>query len=129
MNLKKSLGIALAAAVSFGAAASAHANQAMSTEELVSYCSGDKGTFVTCEIYGQAVYDTYLVYSQHKKSPKFVCVKQPAPPRKEVIQEYVTWANANPQYAKAPAADTILRFLGNRFPCGKPVAKAAKAAK
>ncbi len=44
----------------------------MSTEELVSYCSGDKGTFVTCEIYGQAVYDTYLVYSQHKKSPKFV---------------------------------------------------------
>ncbi len=41
----------------------------------------------------------------------------------------MTWANANPQYAKAPAADTILRFLGNRFPCGKPAAKAAKAAK
>ncbi len=101
----------------------------MSTEELVSYCSGDKGTFVTCEIYGQAVYDTYLVYSQHKKSPKFICVNQPAPPRKDVIQEYVTWANANPKYAKAPAADTILRFLGNKFPCGKPAGKTAKSAK
>ena len=127
--MKKTIGIALAAAATLGVAASAQASQAMSTEELVSYCSGDKGTFVTCEIYGQAVYDTYLVYSQHKKSPKFICVNQPAPPRKDVIQEYVTWANANPKYAKAPAADTILRFLGNKFPCGKPAGKAAKSAK
>lgn len=127
--MKKTIGIALAAAATLGVAASAQASQAMSTEELVSYCSGDKGTFVTCEIYGQAVYDTYLVYSQHKKSPKFICVNQPAPPRKDVIQEYVTWANANPKYAKAPAADTILRFLGNKFPCGNPAGKAAKSAK
>ena len=117
--MKKTLLTATAAAMTLGFAASAHANKAMSTEELVSYCSGTDGTFVTCEIYGQAVYDTYLVYSQHKKSPKFICVKQPAPPRKEVIQEYVTWAKANPKYAKAPAADTILRFLGGRCPCGK----------
>lgn len=127
--MKKTIGIALAAVATLGVAASAQASQAMSTEELVSYCSGDKGTFVTCEIYGQAVYDTYLVYSQHKKSPKFICVNQPAPPRKDVIQEYVTWANANPKYAKAPAADTILRFLGNKFPCGKPAGKTAKSAK
>ena len=121
--MKKTIGIALATAATLGIAASAQANQAMSTEEIVGYCTGDKGTFVTCEIYGQAVYDTYLVYSQHKKSPKFICVKQPAPPRKEVIQEYVNWAKAHPKYAKAPAADTMLRFLGERFPCGKASGK------
>ena len=117
--MKKTILTAAAAALTLGFATGAQANKAMSTEELVSYCAGTTGTFVTCEIYGQAVYDTYLVYSQHRKSPKFICVKQPTPPRKDVIQDYVTWANANPKYAKQPAADTILRFLGERFPCGK----------
>lgn len=110
---------ALTLAFNTGAQADPHANKAMSTEELVSYCTGKSESFVTCEIYGQAVYDTYLVYSQHRKSPKFVCVKQPAPPRKDVIQQYVAWTQANPKYAKDAAADTILRFLGERFPCGK----------
>ena len=92
----------------------------MSTEDLLSYCKGKDSDIVTCEIYGQAVYDTYLVYSQHKKAPKFICVKQPAPSRKDVIQEYVAWADANPIYSKDAAADSILRFLGGRFPCPKP---------
>ncbi len=118
--MKKIILTAAATALTLGFATSAQANKAMSTEELVSYCaSGNSDTFVTCEIYGQAVYDTYLVYSQHRKSPKFICLKQPAPSRKEVIQKYVEWANANPKFSKDPAADTILRYLGERFPCGK----------
>lgn len=118
--MKKTILTAAVAALTLGFTSGAQAHQAMSTEELVGYCaSSNSESFVTCEIYGQAVYDTYLVYSQHRKSPKFICVKQPAPTRKEVIQKYVEWANANPQLAKAPAADTILRFLGERFPCGK----------
>lgn len=117
--MKKTLLTTVVAALSLGFATGAHANKAMSTEELVGYCSGNGDSFVTCEIYGQAVYDTYLVYSQHRKSPKFICVKQPAAPRKEVIQDYVNWAKANPKFAKDPAADTILRFLGNKYPCTK----------
>ena len=35
------------------------------------------------------------------------------------IDEYVAWADANPKFAQQPAADTILRFLAGRFPCGK----------
>ena len=118
--MKKIVLTAAAAALTLGFATGAHANKALSTEELVSYCSApNSDSFVTCEIYGQAVYDTYLVYSQHRKSPKFICLKQPAPPRKEVIQKYVAWANANPKFAKDPAADTILRYLGETSPCGK----------
>lgn len=117
--MKKTILTATVAAITLMFGSVAHADNAMSTEELVSYCSGNSDSFVTCEIYGQAVYDTYLVYSQHRKAPKFICVKQPAPSRKEVIQQYVEWAKANPKYAKDPAADSILRFLGGRFPCGK----------
>lgn len=120
--MKKLLLVFLTAAFTFGLLTSAQAkDSAMTTDELLSYCKGKDSDIVTCEIYGQAVYDTYLVYSQHKKAPKFICVIQPAPTRKEVIQEYVTWADANPKYSQDAAADSILRFLGGRFPCPKPV--------
>lgn len=117
--MKKILLTSIAATMAFGFMQGAQAENAMSTAELLTYCKGDDNANVTCEIYGQAVYDTYVVYKQHKKGPKFICVKQPAPTRKEVIKEYVTWADANPSFAEQPAADTILRFLGGRFPCSK----------
>ena len=119
--MKKLIIASIASALTLGFAVNTHAaDNAMSTSDILNYCKADGASFVTCEIYGQAVYDTYVVYSQHKKGPKFICVKQPAPTRKEVIQEYVKWAEANPAYANQPAADTILRFLGGRFPCAKP---------
>jgi len=116
--MKKILLTIISAALSIGFTTASRAEAtAMSTEELLTYCKGSDDSFVTCEIYGQAVYDTYVVFSQHKKAPQFICIVQPAPTRKEVIKEYVTWADANPKYAKDPAADSILRFLGGRFPC------------
>jgi hypothetical protein len=120
--MKKILLSIFATTLAFGFGAGAQAkNTAMSTADLLSYCKGKDSDIVTCEIYGQAVYDTYLVYSNHRKAPKFICVNQPAPTRKAVIQEYVAWADANPKYAQDAAADSILRFLGGRFPCPKPV--------
>ena len=116
--MKKQFLTSFVAALALGAAGSSYAaDTAMSTSELLTYCKSDGTSFVTCEIYGQAVYDTYVVYSQHKKAQKFVCVKPPPPPRKEVIKEYVAGAEANPVYANQP--DSILRFLGGRFPCAK----------
>ena len=102
-----------------GFASSARAANALTSEELVTFCQGKDATFVTCEIYGQAVYDTYLVTRHPETAKEYICVKQPAPPRKQIIGEYVAWAIANPTYAQQPAADTILRFLAERFPCGK----------
>ena len=118
--MKKFLAALLTTAFSIGFTTATQAqNIAMSTEELLTYCKSPDDSFVTCEIYGQAVYDTYLVYSQHEKAPKFICIVQPAPSRKDVIKEYIAWADANTKYAKDPAADSILRFLGGRFPCDK----------
>jgi len=119
INMKKLLVLATLASLAFGASISAQAANAISTQELIQDCKGEEGTFVTCEIYGQAVYDTYLVTRHPKSAPDFICVQQPAPTRKDIIQEYITWSDAHPKYATDPAADTILRFLAGRFPCGK----------
>lgn len=118
--MKKLVIAASLATLALGLSAGAKAANALSTEELMGYCkSTDGSAFVTCEIYGQAVYDTYLVTRHPKLAPNTICVTQPAPSRKEVIQEYVAWAEANPKLAKVPAAETILRFLSTKFPCGK----------
>lgn len=109
----------IASALAFGFSTASYSTTMISTQELLQDCKGTNGTFITCEIYGQAVYDTYLVTRNPKSAPNFICVKQPAPTRKEVIQEYVNWAEANTKYATDPAADTILRFLAGRFPCDK----------
>ncbi len=103
--------------LALGLTTGAKAEQAISTAELLTYCKGKDGAFVTCEIYGQAVYDTYLVMSADKLAPKIICVKQPAPTRTEVIGEYVKWAEANTSTADRPAAESILQFLSVRFPC------------
>lgn len=108
---------ALVSALAISFSTGAKAEQAISTAELLTYCKGKDGAFVTCEIYGQAVYDTYLAMSADKLAPAMICVKQPAPSRTEVIQSYVKWADADAKTADQPAAQTILQFLSQQFPC------------
>jgi hypothetical protein len=92
---------------------------AISTLELVSVCSDQSSPSpqTYCDIYGQGVYDSYLVTRHPQKAPEFVCVVQPAPARRDVMNQFVDWVKANPSYNSAPAADTLLRFLAVRFPC------------
>lgn len=115
--MKSNIIAVVVASIGLGMSASAQADQAISTAELLNYCKGQDGAFVTCEIYGQAVYDTYMALSADKLAPNMICVKQPAPTRTEVIQEYVKWADGNTKTADQPAAQTILQFLSQRFPC------------
>ncbi len=117
--MKKQILLMVMTSAILGFSSASQAANMFSTQELLQDCKGANGTFITCEIYGQAVYDTYLVTRNPKSAPEFICVKQPAPTRKEVIQEFVKWADANTKYAGEPAADTILRFLAGKFPCGK----------
>jgi hypothetical protein len=118
--MKKNIFVLTFLALSCGSAYAATGSLvAISTQELVSVCnersSSESKTY--CDIYGQGVYDTYLVTRHPKGAPDFICVNQPAPPRREVMVMYVNWSSANPQYNSAPAADTFLRFLATKFPC------------
>jgi Rap1a immunity proteins len=116
MNMKKFL---IGATLAFGMAGSMQASNATTTDELLQYCKDDSGSNVTCQIYGQAVYDTYLATRNPKTAPSKICVQQPAPTRVQVVDEYIAWANANPATGTQSAAETMLQFLEGVFPCAK----------
>lgn len=92
---------------------------AISTQELVGVCSDQSSPTqqTYCDIYGQGVYDSYLVTRHPRMGPGFICVIQPAPSRRDVMSQFVDWVKLNPAYNTAPAADALLRFLSMRFPC------------
>ena len=95
--------------------------QVLSTQELVNECklpaSPESRSF--CIGYTTAIYDTYLATRHPQRAKPFICVKQPAPKRDDVIADFVKFAGTNPELADTPAAGTVLGFLAMRFPCGR----------
>jgi hypothetical protein len=124
--VKKTLILASVAAFSmsvFAAAPAAKQEPArvLSMGDIVSLCKQKDNAQVTgfCNGFGQGVYDAYLVTRHPQKAPSKICVKQPAPQRQQVLDEFISWADKNAQYNDKPAAEAALRFLAERFPCGK----------
>ena len=128
--MKKTILVAGAALISVSAFAAAPAAQPQqrvtSTGEIVQLCKDKANAQVQsyCNGFGQGVYDSYLVTRHPKAAPSKICVKQPAPQRQQVLDEYVAWAEAKPAIKDMPAAESALRFLAERFPCS--TAKAGK---
>ncbi len=93
----------------------------ISTKELVDVCkvshTGETRSY--CVGYMTSTYDTYLVTRHPKNAKSIICVKQPAPKRDEVINDYLKWAEGQPALSNKPAAGTLLTYLSTRFPCGK----------
>ena len=87
--------------------------QVLSTQELVNVCklpaSPDSRSF--CVGYITAIYDTYLATRHPQRAKPYICVKQPAPSRDEVIGEFVKFSQVNQQTADKPAAGVFLGFL------------------
>lgn len=119
--MKKFL-IALAALASFSGFAQAQETiKVLSTQELANVCklpaSPDSRSF--CIGFTTSVYETYLATRHPQRAKPFICVKQPAPARDEVIGDFVKFAQSNPQVADKPAAGVFLGFLASRFPCAR----------
>jgi hypothetical protein len=121
--MKKVL-VFLATLVAFSGLAQAQANapvKVLSTQELVDTCklpaSPESRSF--CIGYSTAIYDTYLATRHPKRAKPFICVKQPAPSRDEVIADFVKFGQENSQTADKPAAGVFLGFLAARFPCAR----------
>ena len=93
----------------------------LSTQELVNVCklpaSPESRSF--CIGYSTAIYDTYLATRHPQRAKPFICVKQPAPSRDEVIADFVKFGQENPQTADKPASGVFLGFLSAKFPCAK----------
>lgn len=94
-----------------------------STQDIVDLCkAGEKDPLYTaavnfCQGYLVGAYDYYRASVAGPKKKPFVCPPEPAPSRNEAIQEFVKWAQANPQYMKDPAVETQFRFLVEKWPC------------
>lgn len=93
----------------------------LSTQELVNVCklpaSPESRSF--CVGYSTAIYDTYLATRHPQRAKPFICVKQPAPSRDEVIADFVKFGQENQQTADKPASGVFLGFLAARFPCAR----------
>lgn len=119
--MKKVL-VVLAALAAFTGLAQAQENiKVISTQELANVCklpaSPESRSF--CVGFTSAVYETYLATRHPQRAKPFICVKQPAPTRDEVISDFVKFSQEHPQTADKPAAGVFLGFLASRFPCAK----------
>jgi len=70
-----------------------------------------------CDGYLTGAYHYYN--STEPASNRFVCPPNPVPRPTKVMQAYVAWAKANPQYLDEPPVDTLFRFLARSYPCKK----------
>ena len=48
------------------------------------------------------------------------CLPTPTPTLEFVQSAFVTWVNANPQYANDRAVDGLMRWAANAYPCAAP---------
>ena len=122
-SMKKVL-VVLAALAAFSGLAQAQPAatvKVLSTQELVNSCklpaSPEARSF--CIGYSTAIYDTYLATRHPQRAKPFICVKQPAPSRDEVIADFVKFGQENQQVAEKPASGVFLGFLATRFPCAR----------
>ena len=119
--MKKVLVVLAALAAISGLAQAQETIKVLSTQELANTCktpaSPDSRSF--CIGFTTAVYETYLATRHPQRAKPFICVKQPAPSRDQVIGDFVSFAQANPQTADKPASGTVLGFLAMRFPCAR----------
>ena len=121
-KLMKKVFIVLAALAAFSGLAQAQENiKVLSTQELVNDCklpaTPESRSF--CIGFTTAIYETYLATRQPQTAKPFICVKQPAPARDEVIGDFVKFAQSNQQVADKPAAGVFLGFMSVRFPCAR----------
>jgi hypothetical protein len=91
------------------------------TQEFVAMCS--KTTDVAaqnfCHGFSQGVYETYLITRHPKRAKPFICAENSKNTRQDYINGFMTWSASNPKFNQISAADTILRYLGETFPCKK----------
>jgi len=119
--MKKVLVVLAALAALSGVAQAQETIKVVSTQELANVCklpaSPESRSF--CIGFTTSVYETYLATRHPQRAKPFICVKQPAPARDEVIGDFVKFAQANQQVADKPAAGVFLGFLAARFPCAR----------
>lgn len=70
-----------------------------------------------CHGYLVGAYHYYQAVAAGPEGIQLVCVPEPKPSRNEVIDMFVAWAKAHPQYWSESPVETEFRFLMETWPC------------
>jgi hypothetical protein len=93
------------------------------TEDLINLCSvspKDPLYFQAinfCHGFMVGAYHYHVASLKGKEDEKWVCLPESPPSRNKIIEMFVDWAKARPQYWKEEAVETEFRFLKETWPC------------
>ena len=89
-----------------------------STAAFVELCKNpaDEPGRSFCFGFGEGVYQGYLA-NRPSNAKSTICFADKNETRNEVLQKYLVWTKANPQFNKDKAAKTIMRFFADNYPC------------
>lgn len=89
-----------------------------STAAFVELCKNpdDEQGRSFCFGFGEGVYQGYLA-NRPKGAQPTICFVNKNETRSEILQKYLMWVKANPQFNKDNAAKTLMRFFSTNYPC------------
>jgi hypothetical protein len=90
----------------------------VTTEAMVAMCKnrGDVEAQAFCFGFGEGVYQSYVV-NRPPHAINRICVSKDPVSRRQVLEDFLRWSDANPQHDQDSAAATLLRFLYVQFSC------------
>lgn len=121
MNILKTTLFAVSAALLFQSNAFSQANMPKndtSTGALVALCKdfNDVDAQNFCFGFGEGVYQAYLANLNPAKNPA-ICFTSGSTTREMILQEFLAWNQANPQFNQERAAKSLVRFFQAKYPC------------
>lgn len=88
------------------------------TAALVDLCKNqqDQDAQNFCFGFGEGVYQSYIADRSPNAKPN-ICFSQQSATRAMILQEFLKWTQANPQFNQERAAKTLIRFFVQSYPC------------
>ncbi len=89
-----------------------------STAALVALCKNtdDVDAQNFCFGFGEGVYQAYLVNKTPNVKP-LICFPDKTGTREVILEQFLAWNQANPQFNQERAAKTLIRFFAKQYPC------------
>ena len=97
--------------------------EVQTTEKMINLCTASpddplyQQAINYCHGYLVGAFHYYEATAAGLAGVKLVCLPDPRPSRNAVIDMFIDWAKAHPQYWGEPPVDTEFRFLMEKWPC------------
>jgi len=93
-------------------------NPDASTAALVEICQNpnDQDAQNFCFGFGEGVYQSYLANRSPNQRSR-ICFDRSENSREMILQKFLQWHQANPQFDSERAAKTLIRFFSQAYPC------------